>query len=169
MTTIAEPTKADEQHLQKRATSMVENLKEEFSLVDLATLFDEARRQVRSLAHERLRMIEAETGQLQIVIGKGPRQKKTDRVAEEETVVAYLMTLTQDASHQSLQVIAADTKLGARTLPTLERLRKKKLVVSLGRGPGARWGVGKPPETKKKKRAKAIEPAAPSEEASAPS
>lgn len=106
------------------------------SVGEVAEIFAEGSALVLEMARERLRLIEAETGQLQIVLGQGAPQRRSNRAAEDESLLTFLQKQT---GPMTLQDIASKTKLGARTLPTLHRLQRRDLVRAEGRGPGSKW------------------------------
>jgi len=109
---------------------------ERWGVGEVAEIFAEGSALVLEMARERLRLIDIETGQLQIVLGQGAPQRRSDRAAEDESV---MVCLKQQPGSLTQHDIAMMTKLGARTAPTLQRLQRRDLVRAEGRGPASKW------------------------------
>lgn len=109
---------------------------ERWSVGEVAEIFAEGSALVLEMARERLRLIDIETGQLQIVLGQGAPQRRSNRAAEEESLLVFLKQQTGPLTQQD---IATMTRLGARTAPTLHRLQRRDLVRAEGRGPASKW------------------------------
>jgi hypothetical protein len=131
-------TNHHKQSIIEHAERIVSELTEKgMELSDVAMVLDTARGNVRELAFERLRRIEAETGQLKLIVGDGPKQRASDRGAEDQTVLDLILR----GPPATAVDLAQESKVGARISAILARLAKRGVVECHGKGPKALWGT----------------------------
>jgi hypothetical protein len=91
---------------------------------------------VLAKVHERLRLIEVESGQLRILVGDGQPQRRSDRAVENHAVIQAILS-----GATTYKAILRDTKLGERLSPTLTRMKKAGQIFCLGKGSSAVYSV----------------------------
>jgi hypothetical protein len=135
--------KTDKQVVEENAKALVAGLiAQSMALAVIAAVLDEARSNVRDMAFERLRNIEAETGQLKLIVGEGPKQRASDRSAEDQAV----LDIVQLGKPLTAVELAKEAKVGARIHAILSRLAKRRFIHSNSKGPKAVWLLGPPAE-----------------------
>jgi len=110
----------------------------DMTLTDVAGVLDAARADVRARLHDRLRKIEAETGQIKMFLDEGTKQSASDRMAEDQAV----LDIVRRGREMTAVELGAESDMGARISAILARLAKRDLVQSSGKGPRAVWALG---------------------------
>jgi hypothetical protein len=80
-----------------------------------------------------------------MIVGDGPKQRASDRFAEDQVVLDAI-----ERTPATAMALSTETKAGARIHAILARLLKKGLVCCSGKGPAAVWDLGPLHPTKRK-------------------